>query len=141
MALEGLALWASKNNITREAVNELLELLRKNGHDLPKDSRTLMETPRYVEVLEKCGGHYFYFGIDLCLQNILRTHPAFVKENDSVKLSVNIDGIPLHKSSNEQLWPILIKFSCFRPALVALYCGNAKPDSVCSFFGRFSSRT
>ncbi|XP_063882571.1 uncharacterized protein LOC135112246 [Scylla paramamosain] len=45
---EGLALWASKNNITRQAANELLELLRNNGHNLPKDSRTLMETPRYL---------------------------------------------------------------------------------------------
>lgn len=134
---EGLALWASKNNITRQAANELLELLRNNGHNLPKDSRTLMETPRYVEVLEKCGGHYYYFGIGSCLQNILKTHPAFVKENDSVKLSVNIDGIPLHKSSNEQFWPILIKFSCFKPALVALYCGKTKPDSIDSFLEDF----
>lgn len=134
---EGLALWASKNNITRQAMNELLELLRKNGHDLPKDSRTLMETPRHVEVLEKCGGHYFYFGIESCLQNILKNHSEYIKENYSVKLSVNIDGIPLHKSSNEQFWPILIKFDCFRPALVALYCGNTKPDSVEKFLEDF----
>lgn len=62
LALEkGLALWGSKNNITHQAVNELLELLRRHGHDLPKDSRTLMETPRYVEILEKMWRTLFLF--------------------------------------------------------------------------------
>ena len=41
---------------------------------------------------------------------------------------VNIDGLPLFKSSSLQLWPILIRFSSFKPVPVALYCGYKKPD-------------
>lgn len=134
---QGISRWATKNNITRQALNELLQLLREEGHDLPKDSRILMNTPRYVEVLQKCGGHYFYYGIESCVQSIFKTHPEFIKEIDSIKLSVNIDGIPLYKSSSDQFWPILIKFDCFRPALVALYCGKNKPNSIDSFLEDF----
>ena len=41
---------------------------------------------------------------------------------------VNIDGLPLFKSSSLQLWPVLIRFSSFKPVPVALYCGYKKPD-------------
>ena len=64
---------------------------------------------------------------------ILSVNKDFVESNDSIKLHVNIDDIPLYKSSNEQFWPILIKFGNFRPALVALYCGQRKPVPVKDF--------
>lgn len=134
---DGLAVWASQNNITRQAMTSLLGLLRKAGHDLPKDARTLLQTPRCVPTTEKCGGKYSYFGIESCLRKILSDNLDFIKENNSIKLIVNVDGIPLYKSSNDQFWPILVKFSRFRPALVALFCGKKKPDSVENFLSDF----
>lgn len=47
-----LAAWATKNKCTRSALNELLVILRK------QDVRTLLHTPRTVEIVEKCGGKY-----------------------------------------------------------------------------------
>lgn len=135
--VEELAQWASDNNITRQAVGQLLEILNKRGHNLPKDARTLLQTPRHVTTVEKCGGRYCYFGMASCLQIIVNRNKDFIEKNDFIKLSVNIDGIPLYKSSNEQFWPILIKFSNFRPALVALYCGKTKPEPVESFLEDF----
>lgn len=45
-----LATWASKNNCQRGAVNELLGILREEGHtDLPKGCRTLLATPRVID--------------------------------------------------------------------------------------------
>ena len=41
---------------------------------------------------------------------------------------VNMNGFPLFNSSSLQLWPILIRFSSFKPAPVALYCCYKKPD-------------
>ena len=59
-----LATWAAKNNCHRGTVNELLGILREGGHSLPKDSRTLLSTPRTVSTLSKCGGQYVYLGIE-----------------------------------------------------------------------------
>ena len=128
-----LAKWTSQNNITREALNQLLGILNKSGHHLSKDAQTLLQTPRHVTTVQKCDGRYSYFGIASCLQMILNVNKDFTENNDSVKLHVNIDGVPLYKSSNEQFWPILIKFSNFRPALVALYCGEKKTEPVKDF--------
>lgn len=132
-----LAVWASQENIRRESVNLLLRILREQGHELPKDARTLLQTPRFVLTTNKCGGQYAYFGIASCLRKILSDNTDFAKKNDSIKMTVNVDGIPLYKSSNDQFWPILVKFSRFRPALVALFCGKSKPDSVENFLSDF----
>ena len=35
--------------------------------------------------------------------------------------------MPVYKSSLYQSWPILAKFSSYKPFLVALFCGKAKP--------------
>ena len=60
---DDLCEWASKHKLTRVALNDLLSLLRKHGHELPKDSRTLLNTPSQVENIAKCGGKYIYFEI------------------------------------------------------------------------------
>ena len=43
-----LAIWATNNRCTRTCVAELLATLRKHGHgdELPKDARTLLQSPR-----------------------------------------------------------------------------------------------
>ena len=45
--------------------------------------------------------------------------------------------MPIFKSTNVQLWPILCKFHFFNPFLVVLYCGNSKPSSPDDFFCDF----
>lgn len=47
-----------------------------------------------------------------------------------VKFDINIDGLPLFKSSKTQLWPILAKFHNSEPFLVSLFCGTGKPEPV-----------
>ena len=62
-----LANWRIIYKISLLALNALLIILRSYGHetDLPKDSRTLLGTPKnshsYVEVMN--NGKYIYFGI------------------------------------------------------------------------------
>ena len=51
-------------------------------------------------------------------------------------LQCNIDGLPISKSSNSCIWPILIAFTDFpqiSPLPVGIYHGNSKPES-CSLF-------
>ena len=131
-----LAIWATSNSCTRTCVAELLAILHKHGHgdELPKDARTLLQTPRKVVATEKCNGEYYYFGLE---KGIVQCIIQNSFSGDKIELVVNTDGVPIFKSTNVQLWPILCKFHFFNPFLVALYCGNSKPSSPDDFFCDF----
>ena len=63
-------------------------------------------------------------------------------ENDDedvpeIKLTVNVDSVPLFKSSDHQIWPILCSFKNVKPFLVALFYGNSKPDLPIVFIRDF----
>lgn len=53
---------------------------------------------------------------------------------NSIDISVNIDGLPLSKSSNSTFWPILYKIinveNTSTVLLAALYHGTDKPKNV-----------
>lgn len=117
----------TENNLTRACVNELLAIFRQEGHELPKDARTLLKTPRSVIISQKCGGEYAYYGLEQVIIKNLVKHESFLEEHDSIALKVNIDGTPLHKSTNDQFWPILVSFDTFHPCVVALFRGKSKP--------------
>ena len=71
------------------------------------------------------NGKYTYFVVRKTIEKIVTTSNYTDRKSN---LTVNIDGLPLFKSSSLQLWPILIRFSSFKPVPVALYCGYKKPD-------------
>lgn len=48
-----------------------------------------------------------------------------------------MDGIPLFRSSREQLWPILGQIKNFRPFVVALFSGKSKPKSINQYLNNF----
>ena len=118
--------------------------------DLPSDYRSLMKTPRNIEVSNLCGGQFVYIaianGLELCLKNpvfsqkvqaYFATNPLIEK---TVKLIINVDGLPLFKSSTQCFWPILACCSASvrtPPFLVALFCGNGKPNSLDDFMSSF----
>ena len=122
-----LAEWATTTSQTHAALNALLGILRTHGHTLPKDSRTLLQTPSGFEIKNICGGQYTYHGLEPGILQFLTQNTWFTS---SVDLTINIDGLPIFKSSKTHFWPILAKFSTFDPFLVALYYGNSKPDPV-----------
>ncbi len=135
---EQLAAWATKHQCSRAALNEMLEILRGHGHRLPKDGRTLLGTPTRVVSVNKCGGQYIYFGIESGLLRDL-SQGVFQPPDGILKLDVNIDGVPLFKSSNIQLWPILCKVGSGEPFMVALFCGSSKPTPVDNYLEDFSN--
>ncbi len=124
---DNLRQWSTKNKITQRSLNELLAILRKQGHLLPKDARTLLVTPRAIGSEPKCSGQYIYYGLEKGICRLLSQTKSFTHDHDSVNLSINIDGVPLFKSSKVQFWPILAKFHNFEPFMVALFCGENKP--------------
>ena len=62
--------------------------------------------------------------------------------NSSIPLLINIDGLPIYKSSTYQFWPILgiVKGSTSeKPFSIGIYGGNKKPASVTEFLNNFIS--
>lgn len=52
-----LRTWAIEKNINKRAVSALLKILRSNGINIvPKDSRTLLATPKSVQIINLAGG-------------------------------------------------------------------------------------
>lgn len=101
---ERLRLWSHKHNITRMAMNDLLHILIFFGFSmLPKDARTLMLTPRNIEVNEVANGRLWFNGVEHNIRRIFRT----LQEDLTLFLNFNIDGIPLFNSSKTEFWPIL----------------------------------
>ena len=60
---EKLAKWAVENSCNQSSINQLLKIRQESGHILPKDSRTLLQTPQVIITEEKCNGASKYFGM------------------------------------------------------------------------------
>ncbi|XP_047143313.1 uncharacterized protein LOC124817377 isoform X1 [Hydra vulgaris] len=121
-----LKCWSLKHGCTRQCVNDLLNILIRNGHkELPKDARSLLCTPKVVSTTSMhVEGKYIYFGVRQGIENILKHH---IFNETQIKLISNVDGLPVFKSSSYQIWPILCQFGHFKPFVVALYGGVKKP--------------
>jgi len=83
-------------------------------------------------------GSYIYIGIEEALKK--RINENNYKEG-KIHILVNIDGVPLFRSSRQQFWPILIQIFNINyhsdPAIVAIYSGDSKPASVGEFLNDF----
>ena len=142
---KGLAEICIQNNITRNVATSILKLLRPHlpHYTLPKDSRTLLNTPRCVYDRDIAGGKYHHFGLENSLVHACQGK-SFL-DNEDVKvlsLQVNIDGLPVFKSCNSSLWPILCRVYCGKdictsPFVVGLFFGESKPLIVDEFLGDF----
>ena len=135
-----LASWLVDSQCSREHADSLLSILRKHGLNLPKDSRTLRQvTPSIIPCSNKCGGSYYYFGLENTIVQFLKENPAFVNDQHVIELKVNVDGLPLKKSSADNFWPILCCVKNYRPFVVCLFYGKGKPYSVQEFLSDFIS--
>ncbi|XP_071568774.1 uncharacterized protein [Temnothorax nylanderi] len=132
-----LVTWALKNKITHVAINELLAILKPKHDELPLDARVLMKTPRKNTLKIVEPGHYYHFGLNNCIQKL----SSFVtlKNLQQIEVYINIDGLPLFKSSNQQLWPILCSLveNHNKVGVVGIYCGERKPDDANVFLKDF----
>jgi hypothetical protein len=119
---------AIKHSPTQSFMSDLLVSLKKEFFpELPKDARTLMKTPTKCNITAMGDGKFFYTGIKFHLDRIFASHNYC--DIDAIKLSFNVDGIPLYKSKNVSFTPILcsVKEFAHPPFVVALHCGSSKP--------------
>lgn len=137
-----LAAWVRQHNISSSAVNTLLHILHTYHPALPLEYRTLLGTVRTVAVRDfSNGGQYSHIGISKNLHQIFATHSEEACfGNSHLNIQFNVDGLPIFKSSNMQLWPILgiLKgMSCEKPFTVGIYCGSQKPSNVDEYLSDF----
>jgi len=139
--LHKLSNWAVKHKITNVALSDLLKVLHYNHkcfHDFPVDARTLLQTKtskQSLAISEMYPGMYHHFGLEKGIKNTIGN---LILKNETVKILLGIDGLPLAKSSASQFWPILcyidkqhiIKSPVF---LVGLYWGKQKPKNSNNF--------
>lgn len=137
-----LKLWAVKNKITQIALKELLEIVGMipEFKDMPKDPRTFLKTPRRTITRKVDPGSYFHLGINNGLNSMFK-HIDLIHVPDIIEVGINIDGLPLFKSSSDQLYPILclvnnvkIKPNVFS---IGIYHGLEKPKDFNDFLSDF----
>lgn len=130
---ESLKGWAIKYQIKHNAINELLSMLRQKCPELPIDARTLVQTPRTTIISMLNGsdgksGKYWHYGLKKILTEVLLATNNH--QSRTLHLSVNIDGLPMFRSSSNSFWPILVEIEEFKkelpPLIVGIYCGKCE---------------
>jgi len=129
--------WAIKNNITHVALNKLILRIEPQYPDLPRDARSLLGTPRKINVDDVAPGHYYHFGLKNCIETLLTRHSS--KNMKLIEININIDGLPLHKSSTSQVYPILCNLvnNFSEVNVIGIYHGFEKPSDANLFLKPF----
>lgn len=131
-----LASWAVDEQINHESLNKLLAILREHPchSSFPTDARTLVKTPRNVKLLSLAGGTYYHFGIEKGIRSLLDQKE---KIPTTVELLLNVDGLPISKSTPSQLWPILcsLSYTLSESSVfpIGIFHGNKKPSDAAQY--------
>lgn len=135
--IQDLREWVVDCHIPLSHASKLLHILNKHKINVPQDARTLLKTPRYVEIIKISPGEYSHIGIHTgILKHLQRLNISEIPAE--IKININIDGLPLSRSSGSQFWPILGCFvnenlKKFKPFVIGLYHGSSKPQSANEF--------
>jgi hypothetical protein len=137
---EELLLFFVMFNISENAMKYLLKLLVKHKVNVPSSLYKLNKSKTNFtwQSLSVHNGQVGYLSIKeniiFCIEKGLLSLPdmSYVLQ---IPIKINIDGLPLFKSSNVGLWPILcVIANIATPLPLCLFCGLGKPDLV-SFIG------
>lgn len=137
-ALDVLRKYGHKFNPSREGLKFLLDGLRPYFPELPRDTRTLLGTPRSEDTVKLSEGvTYFYFGVKDGIKRSLDCTDMAVPAK--LILNFNVDPVPVCKSTKINIIPILCKINGLPdtpPFLVSAVQGSVKP-SLKDFFNDF----
>uniref|UniRef100_A0A1Y1KSZ7 DUF4218 domain-containing protein n=1 Tax=Photinus pyralis TaxID=7054 RepID=A0A1Y1KSZ7_PHOPY len=134
--------WALECNVPHVTLSKLLVLLKKRGLDVPLDARTLLKTPRSSQISVVEPGYYYHVGILANVSILFKQYDIILNEGFEIRIAINVDGLPLSKSSSSSFWPILGKIDNI-PILknivfvIGLYHGYAKPNDSNQFLDQF----
>ena len=98
-----IAEWAKKYQISIVALSSLLLILRLYKLNVQKDPRTLSKTPLNYFVEHVAGADFFYCGIKEGILSLLKQFGESFPLTPILNQRINVDGLPLFKSSKLQL--------------------------------------
>lgn len=137
---DNLRKWSIEYKVTQSALRALLKLINDGfGEMFPSDPRTFLNTSQEV-VISKIGtdGQYWHNGFEKNIRNIFQN----VTESKTISINVNMDGLPLFKSSKNEVWPILFNITempNIKPKVIGIYFGSSKCADLDSYLGPFVS--
>lgn len=128
---EELKEWYLKYRPSIECTTSLLKILKKKHSEIPLSVSTLIGQQQLVLKRTVAPGTYFHIGIETNLKKII----DYLKNENvyNIVLDVGIDGLPLFKSKDMRLWPILgriINLPNVNIFLIGSYVGTKKPVDV-----------
>lgn len=136
---EKLNLWAVEHKVQHATLTSLLKIFKDEGYNLPNDGKTLLKTPRCTQIYQKSGGDYYHYGLGNGIIDILSQYSNLMLQNP-IAININVDGLPISKSSKSQLWPILAQIVAEGPPIIfiiGIYHGNNKPTTDNHFLQQF----
>lgn len=129
--------WCMETTTSKKFLEKLLLILKEEGLDVPLSRESLLGRATNIVVRNVSPGIYCHIGIETQLRKVGHV----LKRYGEVELDLNIDGIPLFKSSRTQLWSILCRIVNIQektqPFVVGLYLGNTKPGCVKEYLKDF----
>lgn len=109
----------------------LLNILKSENLNVPLSVRSLLDHPEKCVVRTVSPGQYIHIGVKIQLEKLAN---EILQENPTaVNLDIGIDGLPLFKSSQVALWPILGRVAnirCKTVILIGCYVGKKKPSNI-----------
>lgn len=97
---------------------------------MPDTTRTLLKTLRAVDIQNKSGMQYIHLSLSEEIEKVLKRYPCEVTSRiQSLEISLNVDGLPLFKSSSLSMWPVLCSIH-LEPVIVfpvTLTLGSQRP--------------
>ena len=127
-----LLLMMSTFCISHRLMQYILDLLIKfRVAGVPKTVYQLQNSCKLPasEIVELKDGYFSYFSICDNLKTLIDS--GYLLVNSSLDLILNVDGLPLFRSSGLSTWPILMSIPELRlqcPLPVGFFCGFKKPD-------------
>lgn len=106
------------------------------GLNVLQDVRTLMQTSKSHEINSMGSeGNYIHFGFEKMILPVLHKFVSAIDFTITLKLGINIDGLPLAKSSKSQVWPILVSIINCKVLSnlvfpIGIYHGTKKPPCI-----------
>lgn len=82
---------------------------------------------KVTNIRELGSGIYYHFGL---AAGISRFSTIISSSDDTIKIFLGIDGLPLSKSSSSQFWPILAYIQPYKNYVfpIGIYYGQEKPQ-------------
>lgn len=120
--------WAVRD-VSFQKMDKLLAGLRVIFPSLPKSYKTILRTPRTINIKKVGQGLMWYKSIKVNLDEILTDD--YLQNNSEIIIDINVDGVQLYKSADDQFWPILGCLSGDKfPFIIGVWYGNSKPDDL-----------